>query len=331
MDAPWRGETTGWAAVLKAARANGLQTNLEMVSTERSKVRAFGVSCLPHLDLLIVNDYEIGCVAGIETRDANGAVPRLVEEALRTAVAMGPVKIAVAHFPEGAIAVTAEGARFASGSVAMPPSAIAGVNGAGDAFAAGMLYGWHEGWGIEKSLRLGHATRRLRCARRPRRRPLRPSPSVSRSRISTALGRSPLDAATGSRETRRIFSAELRRLAVYPHKILFIRHGETDHNAEGRLQGQRDVPLNPRGREQASAVGRSLLKLRREEIARLDAAGAFVASPLMRAREHDGARAHRDAVGARRFQAGCAIDGDRLRAMGGPDLAGGSCARSRGA
>ena len=36
-------------------------------------------------------------------------------------------------------------------------------------------------------------------------------------------------------------------MGVYPHKILFIRHGETDHNAQGRLQGQRDVPLNPQG------------------------------------------------------------------------------------
>jgi probable phosphoglycerate mutase len=74
-------------------------------------------------------------------------------------------------------------------------------------------------------------------------------------------------------------------LAVHPHKILFIRHGETDHNAQGRLQGQRDVPLNGRGRGQASAVGRSLLKLRAAEIARLDAAGGFVASPLTRARD----------------------------------------------
>jgi probable phosphoglycerate mutase len=74
-------------------------------------------------------------------------------------------------------------------------------------------------------------------------------------------------------------------LAAYPHKILFIRHGETEFNAQGRLQGQRDIPLNPRGREQASAVGRSLMKQRRDQITSLDAAGAFVASPLMRARE----------------------------------------------
>ena len=86
MDAPWRGETTGWAATLKAARARGLETNLEMVSTDRARVEGFGRSCLPHLDLLMVNDYEIGCVAGIETRDARGAIPGRVEQALRVAL-----------------------------------------------------------------------------------------------------------------------------------------------------------------------------------------------------------------------------------------------------
>jgi sugar/nucleoside kinase (ribokinase family) len=157
MDAPWREETTGWAATLKAARARGLETNLEMVSTSREKVRAFGASCLPHLDLLIVNDYEIGCVADVETRDDRGAISARVEQALRVALTLGPLKLAVAHFPEGAIALTSDGSRFALGSLAMPGNVIAGVNGAGDAFAAGMLYGWHEGWGVERSLRLGHA------------------------------------------------------------------------------------------------------------------------------------------------------------------------------
>ena len=54
---------------------------------------------------------------------------------------------------------------------------------------------------------------------------------------------------------------ELERVAVFPYSILFIRHGETSYNAEGRLQGQRDIPLNGKGREQASAVGRTLKKL----------------------------------------------------------------------
>jgi len=74
-------------------------------------------------------------------------------------------------------------------------------------------------------------------------------------------------------------------VAVFPYSILFIRHGETDYNAEGRLQGQRDIRLNGKGREQASAVGRTLKKLMPTEIARLEAAEAFIASPLMRTRE----------------------------------------------
>jgi probable phosphoglycerate mutase len=69
---------------------------------------------------------------------------------------------------------------------------------------------------------------------------------------------------------------------VLPHRLWFIRHGETDYNREGRLQGQRDIPLNPKGREQASAVGRTLRKIAGPEIDRLE--GAFVASPLLRTR-----------------------------------------------
>ena len=60
-----------------------------------------------------------------------------------------------------------------------------------------------------------------------------------------------------------------------------IRHGQTAWNAEGRLQGQKDIPLNDVGRGQASANGRALGRLLRDESAGFD----FVSSPLGRARE----------------------------------------------
>ncbi len=65
--------------------------------------------------------------------------------------------------------------------------------------------------------------------------------------------------------------------------IYYMRHGETDWNVEGRLQGGIDTPLNELGLTQAAHAGRVLAGL----FARrgLDASNlAFVASPLQRAR-----------------------------------------------
>ncbi len=66
--------------------------------------------------------------------------------------------------------------------------------------------------------------------------------------------------------------------------IYHIRHGQTDWNAAGRLQGSQDIPLNAVGRAQADANGRALAAHFAAE--NLDpAAFAWVASPLGRARE----------------------------------------------
>ncbi|MEP2943722.1 MAG: histidine phosphatase family protein [Hyphomicrobiales bacterium] len=61
--------------------------------------------------------------------------------------------------------------------------------------------------------------------------------------------------------------------------IYFIRHGQTDWNAEMRFQGQKDIPLNDKGRGQAKRNGEALRGL----ISADDF--DFVASPLGRTRE----------------------------------------------
>jgi GTP-binding protein LepA len=66
---------------------------------------------------------------------------------------------------------------------------------------------------------------------------------------------------------------------VTPHPIFFIRHGETQWNMAGRLQGRSDSPLTPRGREQAARNGETLLQAV-PDLHKL----RFVASPLGRTR-----------------------------------------------
>lgn len=66
--------------------------------------------------------------------------------------------------------------------------------------------------------------------------------------------------------------------------IYYIRHGETDWNAEGRLQGVQDIPLNDLGRRQAAGAGSILADLFARD-RRSEASLKFVASPLGRARQ----------------------------------------------
>lgn len=60
--------------------------------------------------------------------------------------------------------------------------------------------------------------------------------------------------------------------------ILFVRHGETDWNASGRLQGRRDTALNRTGLRQAAVAGRILAQLIPDP-----AAADWRSSPLSRA------------------------------------------------
>ncbi len=63
-------------------------------------------------------------------------------------------------------------------------------------------------------------------------------------------------------------------------KLYYIRHGQTDWNAELRFQGQRDIPLNDFGRGQAKHNGEKLL----EKIGKAEGY-EFISSPLSRTRE----------------------------------------------
>jgi sugar/nucleoside kinase (ribokinase family) len=158
LDSPWQDEPNGWVAVLKKARAAGLRTNLELASIDKGLMAALVAPCLPHLDFLIVNDMEIGAIAGVETVSAEATDRQACERAARIALERGAMEMVAVHCPAFALAVTRDGASAVRPPIAIPEAEVLGANGAGDAFAAGMLYGIHEGWSVDQSLRLAHAT-----------------------------------------------------------------------------------------------------------------------------------------------------------------------------
>ncbi|MEO8240875.1 MAG: carbohydrate kinase family protein [bacterium] len=166
MDAPWGSHANGWAEVLQRAHGLGMLTSFELVTVSPERIRALVLPCLPYLSLLVVNDFEIGALAGMDTvRD--GVTDRAaVQAAAEKVLAVGAMAVVAVHYVTGATLVSRQGDRVFKPSVKVPEQALKGANGAGDAFAAGFLYGVHEGWAYDRCLQLAHASAAA-CIRTP--------------------------------------------------------------------------------------------------------------------------------------------------------------------
>ncbi|MGK0186222.1 MAG: sugar/nucleoside kinase (ribokinase family) [Verrucomicrobiales bacterium] len=146
---------TGASRVLEAASQAGMKTSADAVSTENDRLSEIIHSSLPHLDYLFLNEIETGRVTDLRLRQSGEIQWSVCEEAAQKLIAQSVRELAIIHFPEGAVAARSDGKIFRQPSTALPDTALRGASGAGDAFAAGVLYGIHEGWSVEKSLTLG--------------------------------------------------------------------------------------------------------------------------------------------------------------------------------
>jgi sugar/nucleoside kinase (ribokinase family) len=158
MDAPGRGEANGWVAVLRAAKAAGLETNLEMLQIAPERLRGLVEPCLGLLDTLVVNDFEIGALVGRATVVDGATDVTACRAAAAEVLARGSMRALAVHFPRGAIALGRDGSTAERPSVRVPPAELRSANGAGDAFAAGMLLALHDGADLDAALTLAHAS-----------------------------------------------------------------------------------------------------------------------------------------------------------------------------
>lgn len=163
LDAAWKQDPNGWVSVLKSAQQAGIKTNLELVSIAPEKIRQIALPCLAHLDTLIVNEYELSALSNSDTCDGDGelgeklcanSAEKLFEYSDKH---NGNLSLVVVHNPKHAFAITADKKTYSQPCFRIDKSHIKSSVGAGDAFAAGMLYGIHEQWDLDSTLELAHA------------------------------------------------------------------------------------------------------------------------------------------------------------------------------
>ena len=159
LDAPDAEHGTVAAGVLREAGRRGFYRVVDLVSVEHPDYGAIVHPSLPEIDLLICNELEASRVTGIPVRDLEQAcLPHGLVSAAQALLERGVRDWVVIHLPEGAYARSARGEEAWQGRVRLPASEIVGAAGAGDAFAAGLLLGVHEGRPIAENLIAGVCT-----------------------------------------------------------------------------------------------------------------------------------------------------------------------------
>lgn len=141
------------ARLLASAQDAGVRTSVDVITEDSDRYREIVPHALKFTDHLILNELEAARITGFKTREANGTLDTVsLRHAAGALLQMGVKELVVIHFPEGGFARTRKGEDVWQPSVKLPAKAVAGTNGAGDAFAAGFLWGLHEEWPVAKCL-----------------------------------------------------------------------------------------------------------------------------------------------------------------------------------
>jgi sugar/nucleoside kinase (ribokinase family) len=143
------------ALLLATAIDAGLETSVDMVSTEHPQFREIALSAIPYTDHLIINEIEASRVLGLKLSPNDG---RALLNAARDLLALGVRQTVTVHTEHGAVATSTTGEHCVQASLQLPAGFSKGATGAGDAFAAGLLFGMHEGMSLQQRLHLAVCT-----------------------------------------------------------------------------------------------------------------------------------------------------------------------------
>ena len=150
-------DSDGWRTILRTVRKRGFKTAMELCPVPRDEQAKHVRPCLPLLDYFIINDSEAEAVTDIAVTHKGKLNRNAAFTACQNLMQRGVNELVCIHHPDGAVALTKSGEKIFAPSVNVPRAEIIGTVGAGDAFYAGMLFGIHDNWPLEKCLALANA------------------------------------------------------------------------------------------------------------------------------------------------------------------------------
>ena len=158
LDEVQKDGTTAASRLLSEARRQGFQTSVDLVSEDSDRFQSVVPPAMSHTDYLVINEFEAEKTTGIHLVQDGPPSGSALMQALSKLCEGGIHRWAVIHYPQGAMARSASGEVIEQGAVQVPVKRIIGTVGAGDAFAAGLLFGLHEAWDMQRCLRLAVCT-----------------------------------------------------------------------------------------------------------------------------------------------------------------------------
>lgn len=138
--------------VLEQARLMGMQTCVDLVSSDSPQFRTAVCASLPYIDLLFLNEAEAARATGIAISGPND--PDALARAARSLLAGGAGAVII-HTTDLALWQSQTDTTWAIPDPVDPARIVSPV-GAGDAFCAGVIWGVYHGWTRVQSMALGH-------------------------------------------------------------------------------------------------------------------------------------------------------------------------------
>lgn len=144
---------TKMARLLANVQNRGIKTSVDVVSAHSNKFAEKIIPALKYCDYAIMNEIESCSVTGIAPRHKDGSIHiENIKSTMETLMGYGIREKLIIHSSEAGFMLDSQGNFTVVGSLCLPSGYIKGSTGAGDAYAAGCLYGIYQGYEGEKLL-----------------------------------------------------------------------------------------------------------------------------------------------------------------------------------